>query len=157
MLVRMLASVALITGFVVFVIPTQGCASSASEVCDGKGECVCKGDCTKSCDSSDNSGCNFVCQAGATCSFSCKGGNCQASGDGAIAIDCPKGGCRTSCSGPSCKVTSCAQGCTTACGNATVCLSSCTDMNAGCVTSGTAAGAADAGGGGTVPNVDAAF
>ncbi len=160
MFLRSLASIALVSGFIVLAIPTQGCASSANEVCNGSGQCVCKGDCSKSCDSSDGSGCSFVCEAGATCSFTCKGGNCQASGDGSIAIDCPKGGCRTSCSGPSCKVTSCTQSCTTACGNATVCSSSCTDTNAGCVTSGTAASAGtalDAGSGGTVPDVDAGF
>ena len=158
MIARILASLAIVSGLLVLAIPTQGCASNANEVCDGTGQCVCKGDCSKSCDSADGSGCSFVCESGATCSFSCKGGNCSTSGAGSITVDCPKGGCKTSCTGPTCKVTSCTSNCTTACDTAQTCSSSCSDLAAGCVTSGGTASGGDAGVGTGLPtDVDAGF
>jgi hypothetical protein len=134
--------------------PTE---SDETPACTGGKDCVCDGEnCTISCDGDSKSDCKFKCKGGATCDFTCEGGNCSMDCvDGSTCtLDCSGGGCATTaataasvtvtCAGNGCGVncgssaTTCAiQQCTSTCalncGGASGCTNSC-DVMAACTT-----------------------
>lgn len=108
----------------------DGTHDTAQEACSAaSGNCVCKQSCSHTC---SGSACEYTCNAGATCSFSCPQGGCNVQSEGSVTVDCPGGNCTVQCSGPQCKVTGCKDGCRVVCGGAAECSSSCS--GASCTT-----------------------
>lgn len=90
--------------------------------------CVCDGDCSETCGGDNQAGCSFSCAAGKTCSFSCPGGACSATGGAgaSVTLSCAGNGCTLNCAGgQTCKITNCSSTCVLNCGGSTNCANSC--------------------------------
>jgi len=144
--VRNLALLFLTLGLLVSI----GCSSDAKgEVCSNGGQqCSCTDDCSRTCETSGGTGCQFTCAAGKTCSFDCKAGDCT--------IACGAGStCSVACAGGGCRITSEANASLdVTCGNKGTCTAACTGTKKCNVDGVPATGAPSAPGVG-IPDVDA--
>lgn len=95
LLVRTLSLFLATVGLVTLV----ACSSTPGETCSNNGQqCACSDSCSRSCETSNGTGCQFTCAAGKTCTFDCAAGNCS--------VTCGSGAtCNVACAGGGCSIT----------------------------------------------------